>query len=225
MARLVPAGGESPCAAPRTHQIVASPQERENPCQNRCAAVPARDAACRFACWRISARARVRRSCYCLRWALATHSAFPVSSLRRLSANSIPRRRMLADWPPHRSGRDGAPTELAPSNRSRRQRSCEPKPKTCSSAPARAGPRPRVAILAAVAAGALMRCKAVGQWAAVRSATLLVGMTPATHKMRWRVSVSHRAVPRRSVSEDHLRLACAIKLLATDNKTFPERRA
>ncbi len=70
-----------------------------------------------------------------------------------------------------------------------------------------------------------MRCKAVGQSAAVRSATLLVGMTPATHKMRWRVSVSHRAVPRRSVSEDHLRLACAIKLLATDNKTFPERRA
>ena len=37
--------------------------------------------------------------------------------------------------------------------------------------------------------------------------------------------MSHRAVPRRSVSEDHLRLACAIKLLATDNKTIPERRA
>ena len=66
--------GESPCAPPRmAHQIVASPQERENPCQNRCAAVPARDAACRFACWRISARARVRRRCYCLRWVLATH--------------------------------------------------------------------------------------------------------------------------------------------------------
>ena len=83
------------------HQLVASSQEREDPRRNPCAAVPARGAARRFACW-FSSRASSKIDLFTSMGLINTISAFPCF--------------IGEAW---RSGRDGALPVLAPSSRNR----------------------------------------------------------------------------------------------------------